>query len=154
MSRLALNRKLFSIKKIGVLMGGRSAEREGSLRSGMAVIRALQSGKYNVKAIDAGPDLCSVLKKEKIDLAFISLHGGHGENGAVQGLLEIMNIPYTGSGILASALAMDKEASKKAFIYHGIPVPPFSVVHYDEIHTSKSGIRPGSRMGFSLPWVV
>ena len=145
-----MNRKLFSIKKIGVLMGGRSAEREVSLRSGRAVLRALQSGKYNVKAVDAGQDLCSVLKKEKIDLAFISLHGGHGENGAVQGLLEIMNIPYTGSGILASALAMDKEASKKAFIYHGISVPPFRVVHFDEIHNSKSGIRTG----FSLPWVV
>lgn len=145
-----LNRKLLKTKKIGVLMGGQSSEREVSLRSGRAVMKALLSRKYNAKAIDAGPDLCSVIRKEKIDLAFISLHGGHGENGAVQGLLEIMNIPYTGSGILASALAMDKEASKKAFIYHGIPVPPFRVVHHAEIQSSRSGIRTG----FSLPWVV
>ena len=116
-------------KKIGVLMGGRSAEREVSLKSGTAVYNSLRSLKFNVVAIDAGEDLCTVLKKQKIEIAFIALHGGHGENGALQGMLEIMGIPYTGSGVLASALAMDKEATKKIFSYHNIPMPAFKIVH-------------------------
>ncbi|MBI5102875.1 MAG: D-alanine--D-alanine ligase [Nitrospirae bacterium] len=145
-----MNKKMLKTIKIGVLMGGQSSEREVSLRSGGAVMKALQSRGYNVKAIDAGTDLCAVLKKEKIDLAFIALHGGHGENGAVQGLLEIMNIPYTGSGICASAVAMDKEASKKVFIYHGIPVPPFVVVRQGDTGGKKTALRTG----FTLPWVV
>jgi D-alanine-D-alanine ligase len=154
-----LKLKSLKRKKIGVLMGGSSSEREVSLRSGGAIYNALKAARYHVAPIDAKGDLCAILKKEKIDFAFIALHGGHGENGAVQGLLEIMGIPYTGSGILASALAMDKEASKKAFLYHGVPVPPFKIV-------SGSGFRvPGSskkletrnsqlKTGFSLPWVV
>ncbi|MHB8881907.1 MAG: D-alanine--D-alanine ligase [Thermodesulfovibrionales bacterium] len=145
-----MNKKKMKTKKIGVLLGGDTSEREVSLRSGRAVLNALLSRNYNAKAIDARTDLCSVLKKEKIDLAFIVLHGGHGENGAVQGLLEVMNIPYTGSGILASALAMDKVASKKTFLYHGIPVPPFRVVLRPGPGRSGSVVRPG----FSLPWVV
>lgn len=114
--------------KVGVIAGGISSEREVSLRSGQAVFRALKELGYNVVFIDAGRDLCETIKREKIDVAFLVLHGGWGENGAVQGMLEVMGIPYTGSGVLASALAMDKEATKKIFIYHGIPVPPFKVV--------------------------
>lgn len=148
-------------KKIGVLLGGRSAEREVSLKSGAAVYNTLRSLKYNVVAIDAGKDLCALLKKQKIDIAFIALHGGHGENGAVQGMLEIMGIPYTGSGILASALAMDKEASKKVFHYHNIPMPAFKVVQSSEfkVQTSKSDSKHRTpnielRTGFPLPWVI
>lgn len=148
-------------KKIGVLMGGSSAERAVSLKSGTAVYNALRKLKLNVVAIDAGEELCRILKRQKIDIAFIALHGGHGENGAVQGMLEILGIPYTGSGILASALAMDKEASKKVFLYHGIPMPPFTVVHRPEpgVQRSESGPKRGSRAseprtGFSLPWVI
>src|SRR3989304_3112039 len=115
-------------KKIGVLMGGISAEKEVSTKSGTAVFNALKNLHYNVVAIDAGPDICEVLKREGIEIAFLTLHGGYGEDGSVQGLLEVLGIPYTGSGVLASALAMDKEASKKVFLYHGIPVPPFKVV--------------------------
>jgi D-alanine-D-alanine ligase len=146
--------------KIGVLLGGRSAEREVSLKSGAAVYNSLRSLKYNVVAIDAAEDLCAVLKKQKIDIAFIALHGGHGENGAVQGMLEIMGIPYTGSGILASALAMDKEATKKVFWYHNVPMPPFKIVHASELKTgrktAKSGTTGGDELktGFSLPWVI
>lgn len=157
-----MRKKDLGEKKIGVLMGGSSAEREVSLKSGTAVYKSLRSLKYNVAAIDAGEDLCAVLKKQKIEIAFIALHGGHGENGAVQGLLEIMGVPYTGSGILASALAMDKEASKKVFLYHNIPTPPFKIVMRDasRVPGKKSGGSSNpSRMhhslpDFQMPWVI
>ena len=128
-------------KLIGVLMGGNSAEREVSLRSGKAVCRALKSLGYAVVAIDAKGDFAATLKKQKIRRVFIALHGGYGENGAVQGMLEIMGISYTGSGVLASALAMDKVAAKKIFLYHSIPVPPFAIVKRGE-----SNVR-GERKG-------
>jgi D-alanine-D-alanine ligase len=140
--------KTLKKKKIGVLLGGDSSEREVSLKSGTAVYNALKSKKYNVVAIDAAGDLCRLIKKEGIDIAFIVLHGGHGENGAVQGLLEVMGVPYTGSGVLASALAMDKEASKKIFLYHGIPVPDFGII------SGAKAAAKSVRIPFSLPWVV
>ncbi len=143
-----MTRKALKTKKIGVLLGGNSSEREVSLKSGMAVYKALKAKKYNVVAIDAAGDLCRLLKKEGIDIAFIVLHGGTGENGAVQGLLEVMRIPYTGSGVLASALAMDKEASKKIFLYHGIPVPAFGII------SSAGTGRKGVKIDFPFPWVV
>lgn len=105
-------------KKIGVLMGGTSAEREISLRSRTAIYSALKGSGYNAVAIDVGPDICNVLNREEIEVVFLALHGGYGENGSIQGMLEVLGIPYTGSGVLASALAMDKEASKKIFLYH------------------------------------
>jgi len=118
--------------KVGVIAGGISSERDVSLRSGQAVFNALKELGYNVVFIDANIDICEKIKKEKIDIAFLVLHGGWGENGAVQGMLEVMGIPYTGSGVLASALAMDKEATKKIFLYHNIPVPPFKVINIEE----------------------
>jgi len=156
-----MRRKDLLEKKIGVLMGGRSAEREVSLKSGTAVYNSLRSLKFNVVAIDAGEDLCAVLKKQKIEIAFIALHGGHGENGAVQGMLEIMGIPYTGSGILASALAMDKEATKKIFYYHNVPMPAFKIVQSSKfkVLSSKKDAKlrtPNIELGtgFPLPWVI
>ncbi|MCX5719707.1 MAG: D-alanine--D-alanine ligase, partial [Nitrospirae bacterium] len=145
-------------KKIGVLMGGQSAEREVSLRSGNAIYNALKGLGYHTVAIDAGPDLCSVLISNKIEIAFLALHGGYGENGSVQGMLEVLGIPYTGSKVLASALAMDKDASKKIFIYHDIPVPPFVVLSREHkakrtSRSNKSGIN-SSLIKFTLPWVV
>jgi len=134
--------------KVGVIAGGISSEREVSLRSGQAVFNALKELGYNVVFIDAGIDLCEKIKIEKIDIAFLVLHGGWGENGAVQGMLEVMGIPYTGSGVLASALAMDKEASKKIFLYHGIPVPPFKVLDKNYINSAFS------LSSFSFPCVV
>ena len=89
---------MFTDKRIGVLMGGTSAEREVSLRSGNAIYKALQGSGYNVVAIDAGPDICNVLNREKVELAFLALHGGCGENGSIQGMLEVLGIKYTGSG--------------------------------------------------------
>jgi D-alanine-D-alanine ligase len=132
-------------KRIGVLMGGISAEREVSLRSGSAIYNALKGLGYNAFSIDVGSDICDVLDKGEIETAFLALHGGYGEDGSIQGMLEVLGIPYTGSGVLASALAMDKEASKKVFLYHGIPVPLFEVLTKE--HRAKS-------IEFTLPWVV
>lgn len=132
-------------RKIGVLMGGGSAEREVSLRSGTAVYNALKGLGYNAVAVDVGPDICGVLKSERIEIAFLALHGGYGEDGSMQGMLEVLGIPYTDSGVLASALAMDKEASKKIFLYHHIPVPPFIVL---------SDRRGTGDLHFGFPCVV
>ncbi len=146
---------LLTDKKIGVLMGGISAEREISLRSGTAIYSALKGSGYNAVAIDVGPDICNVLNREEIEVVFLALHGGQGENGSIQGMLEVLGIPYTGSGVLASALAMDKEASKKIFLYHNIPVPPFVVLSKEQITKSSSFVsRPSSLVEFTLPWVV
>ena len=112
-------------KKIAVLLGGLSAEREVSLKSGAAVCEALVARGYNAVAIDVGRDLPEVLIREGVGAAFIALHGRYGEDGCVQGLLELMQIPYTGSGVLASALAMHKYFSKQAFVGKGIPTAPF-----------------------------
>ena len=139
---------LLTDKKIGVLMGGVSAEREVSLRSGKAVFNALKNLGYNVVSMDVSSNVCGELKRERIDMAFLVLHGGWGEDGSIQGLLDVMGIPYTGSGVLASALAMNKEASKKIFLYHKIPVPPFAVV------TQKTLNAQRLTLNFSLPWVV
>jgi D-alanine-D-alanine ligase len=155
-----MKRKDLLEKKIGVLMGGSSAEREVSLKSGTAVYNSLRSLKFDAVAIDAGGDLCAVLKRRKIEIAFVALHGGHGENGAVQGLLEIMGIPYTGSGVLASALAMDKEATKKVFHYHNIPMPAFKIVMSNELKamskksSDSSLVTHHSLPSFKMPWVI
>ena len=134
-------------KKIGVLMGGLSAEREVSLKSGAAVHQALLTQGYHAIAIDAGRDLAAVLVREKVETAFIALHGRYGEDGCVQGLLELMQIPYTGSGVLASALAMHKLYSKQAFASAGILTAPF--------HHFRRGqqVRTGD-LAFGLPLVV
>jgi D-alanine-D-alanine ligase len=114
--------------KIGVLMGGRSAEREVSLRTGEAVCRALIEAGYNTVKIDVGSDLVERLKEEGVELAFLALHGRYGEDGTIQGLLEMLDIPYTGPGVLASALASDKIATKKILLYEGLPTPRFMQV--------------------------
>ncbi len=116
--------------RIGVLMGGTSAEREVSRRSGEAVLAAL---------VDAGRDAVAVLLGDGIDplraiasagmdVAFLALHGRHGEDGCVQGLLEILGIPYTGSSVMSSALAMDKLKAKELFRLHNVPTPPYYVL--------------------------
>ena len=142
-------------KRIGVLMGGLSAERDISIRSGLAVYQGLQELGYNVVLVDVGRDIVDVIKKEKVKIAFLALHGGTGENGAIQGLLDVIGIPYTGSGVLASALAMDKEASKKIFIYHGLNVAPFIVINQPvgaRRRLAPTSERPA--IDFPLPWVV
>ena len=113
---------------VGVLMGGHSAEREVSLRTGAAILAALGRLGHRAVGIDAGRDLPQALARRKVSVAFIALHGRGGEDGTVQGLLECLGIPYTGSGVLASALAMDKKHSKWVFRAHGLPTPDFEVV--------------------------
>ncbi len=98
---------------IGVLKGGMSSERKVSLKSGEAVAAALRSRGHTVVEIDVGPDLPERLRAERVDIAWIALHGAFGEDGCVQGLLEIMRIPYTGSSVAASAIAMDKISTKR-----------------------------------------
>ncbi len=118
---------------IAVLMGGWSAEREVSLTSGAAVAKALEENGHQVTRIDAGADVQQKLAAAKPDVVFNALHGRWGEDGCVQGLLEIMKIPYTHSGVLASALAMDKPMAKKVFASAGIPMANGRVLHRDEL---------------------
>jgi len=114
--------------RVAVLFGGRSAEREVSLKSGAAVLSALQAAGVDAFGIDAGADLLQRLSSERIDRAFIVLHGRGGEDGSMQGLLECAGIPYTGSGILASALAMDKLRTKQVWQSLGLPTPRHAVL--------------------------
>lgn len=112
-------------KTIGVLLGGLSEERPVSLKSGEAMAAALERRGYAVKRIDVGRDLPAVLVREGIEIAVLALHGPYGEDGTVQGLLEIMGIPYTGSGVTASGVVMDKGLCKRLFRDANIPTPPF-----------------------------
>lgn len=113
--------------RVGVLMGGLSSEREVSLKSGKAVLAALQARGWEAVAIDVGRDLPERLRAERIDLAWIALHGAWGEDGCVQGLLELMGIPYTGSPVRGSAVAMDKIATKQAVRGLGLNLPADAV---------------------------
>ena len=113
---------------IGVLMGGLSSEREVSLTSGKAIVSALQEKGYTAVGIDVDRDVAAWLRKEGIGAAFNALHGTYGEDGAIQGMLEIMGIPYTGSGILASALSMNKAVSKQLFKAHGLLIGSYVVL--------------------------
>ncbi|WP_322980457.1 D-alanine--D-alanine ligase [Pseudomonas sp. C11] len=114
--------------RVAVLFGGKSAEREVSLKSGNAVLSALQAAGVDAFGIDVGDDFLQRLASEKIDRAFIVLHGRGGEDGSMQGLLECAGIPYTGSGILASALAMDKLRTKRVWLSLGLPTPNHAVL--------------------------
>ncbi len=119
--------------RIAVVKGGRSAEREVSLVSGRECATALRNEGYDVVEIDAGPDVASVLQTEKPDVVFNALHGRWGEDGCFQGILEWLRIPYTHSGVLASALAMDKIRAKRAFEEAGLPVVEGRLVSREEV---------------------
>lgn len=110
-------------EKIAVLMGGRSLEREVSLRSGQRVADALAESGYRVLALDVTPELVETLRRERPDAAYIALHGKYGEDGTIQELLEFLGIPYTGPGVVASALAWDKSVSKRLLRENGVPTP-------------------------------
>jgi D-alanine-D-alanine ligase len=114
--------------RVAVLMGGWSAEREISLESGRAVFASLQRSGVNAVAIDVGRDILTRLSRECFDRIFIALHGPGGEDGSIQGALETLGIPYTGSGVLASALGMDKRRTKLVWTAAGIPSPPHVLV--------------------------
>lgn len=156
-----MTRKELQEKTIGVLMGGLSAEREVSLRTGRAVLNALLEAGYLAVAIDAGRDLPARLAEERIEVAFIALHGRFGEDGTVQGLLEMLGIPYTGSGVLASSVAMDKVTTKKLLRYHQLPTPDFCIYRRGEdlelllngCHDFPLVVKPareGSTIGISI----
>jgi len=136
-------------KRIGVIAGGVSPEREVSLKSGRAVFSALKGRGYDAVFIDAAEGMCETLRREGVEVAFLALHGGWGEDGSVQGMLEVMGIPYTGSGVLASALAMDKEASKKIFQHHGLNIPRYVAVGAGD-RSGAADVSPP----FPAPWVV
>ena len=131
--------------RVAVLYGGRSAEREVSLKSGAAVLAALQAAGVDAFAIDVGTDLLARLNEQQIDRAFIVLHGRGGEDGTVQGLLECAGIPYTGSGVLASALAMDKLRTKQVWQSVGLPTPLHAaLVSQEDCHLA------AEQLGFPL----
>lgn len=153
---------LVTNKKIGVLLGGLSSERDVSLASGDAILKALKDKGYHAVAIDVGRDVTEKIKDNGIDVAFIALHGRFGEDGAIQGLLEVMGIPYTGSGILASALGMNKTVSKQLFRSRGLLVGPYEVIYAGDaakVNNALNDIRfpavikphaEGSSVGVSL----
>ena len=123
-SRLAnLNVKAFG--RVGVLLGGRSGEREISLMSGNGVLQALLSKGVDAHPFDPGVRDLTELVSEKFDRIFISLHGRYGEDGTIQGFLDLLELPYTGSGVLASALSIDKIVTKQVWISNGLSTPEF-----------------------------
>ena len=136
-------------RKIGVLLGGTSSEREVSLRTGEAVLAALQNRGHDAVPIYVDGDLDVALRQEQIDLAFICLHGRLGEDGCVQGLLELQGIPYTGSDVMASALAMNKVKSKELFRLHNLPTPAYYTLTADE-----ASDLDGAHGDFGFPCVV
>lgn len=131
-------------RHVAVLMGGWSAEREVSLVSGAAVARALQKTGYRVTPIDVQRDMGSLMTRlyPRPDAVFNALHGRYGEDGCVQGLLNILEIPYTHSGLLASALAMDKPMAKRLFTAAGIPVAEHRIVRRDDVVRGDVMARP------------
>ncbi len=144
------------------MMGGLSREREISLKTGKAILKALTEKGYPVVPMDVGGDIPEKLLKEKIECAFLALHGRFGEDGTIQGMLELMRIPYTGSGVLASALAMHKIMCKKFFLYERLPTPCFEVFQREELKKNSvpsislplpvvvKPAREGSTIGISI----
>jgi D-alanine-D-alanine ligase len=134
--------------RVAVVMGGNSAEREISIRSGSEVMRALRSLGYDVAALDYDERFLDALRQLKPDVAFIALHGPGGEDGHVQALLEYLSIPYTGSGLEAAALSMDKHLSKKLLAAEGLPTPVWDLF---DLGGGTLPLLPGS---LDLPLVI
>jgi D-alanine-D-alanine ligase len=127
MSRSDIVRRLRK-RKIGVLMGGWSSEREISLLSGQRVLNSLKGQGFQAVGVDVNRNFTDQIKRAKIDLAFVILHGRPGEDGTIQGYLDLLGIPYTGSGVTASAICIDKVITKMLFERVGIPTPPYFVI--------------------------
>jgi D-alanine-D-alanine ligase len=134
--------------RIALLYGGTSAERDVSIRSGEAVWAALERVGHHVVPIDVGRDPLERVGVEKVDFAFIALHGGEGENGTIQRRLDELQVPYSGSGPIASRLAMDKELSKAEFLTHRVPTAPFEVA--EEFDADYRLRRMARRLGWPL----
>lgn len=116
-------------QKVAVLYGGLSTEREVSLRTGNAMYKAIKEKGYEVELIDVDRNVAKKIIEYNPDVAVIGLHGKYGEDGCIQGLLEILNIPYTGPGVMASSIAMNKVITKKILTYEGIPTPKYTEVN-------------------------
>ncbi len=123
--------------RVAVVMGGTSSEREVSLRSGAAVAEALEGLGHDVVRVDlgTGAEALKALASTPMDVAFLALHGRQGEDGVVQGILEMLGVPYTGSGVMGSALAMDKLKSKELFRLHNVPTPPYYEIKQSEVES-------------------
>ena len=117
-----------SLGKVGVLFGGRSAERDVSIMSGTGVLNALISRGVDAHPFDPGTQSLAELAAQNFDRVFIALHGRYGEDGSLQGALEQLGIPYTGSGVMASSVGMDKITTKKIWIMHGVPTPKYASI--------------------------
>ncbi|HEY8607228.1 MAG TPA: D-alanine--D-alanine ligase [Noviherbaspirillum sp.] len=135
--------------KVGVLYGGRSAEREVSLMSGKGVLQALQSKGVDAHGFDPAERSLADLAAEKFDRVFIALHGRYGEDGTLQGVLEQLGIPYTGSGVMASSIGMDKVMTKRIWLSHGLPTPRFAVLDAKETTAAELGKLP-AELGLPL----
>jgi D-alanine-D-alanine ligase len=120
--------EIAALGKVGVLFGGRSAEREVSLMSGNGVLQALKSKGIDAHAFDPAERSLGELEAEKFDRVFIALHGRYGEDGSLQGALELLGIPYTGSGVMASSVGMDKITTKIVWLAAGVPTPTYAVI--------------------------
>ncbi len=163
--------------RVAVLKGGFSAEREVSLSSGRECAAALREAGYEVVELDAGDSLCADLRAAKPDVVFNALHGRWGEDGCVQGLLEWLKIPYTHSGVLSSALAMDKIKTKEIYVAAGLPVvhsilvptiearrahpmePPYVVKPYNEgssvgVYIVREGANTPAQLSEDMPEIV
>jgi len=127
-----MNIDVKALGKVAVLMGGTSAERDISLMSGGGVLQALQSQGVDAHAFDPAQQTLGELKTQGFERCFIALHGRHGEDGTVQGALELLGIPYTGSGVMASAIAMDKVMTKRLWLADGLPTPRYVCLAADQ----------------------
>jgi D-alanine-D-alanine ligase len=136
-------------RKVGVLLGGLSSEREVSLRTGEAVLAALRERGHDAIPVYVDHDVDVALRQEQIDVAFIALHGRMGEDGCIQGLLELLGIPYTGSDVMASALAMHKGKAKELFRLHNLPTPAYYTLTAED-----ASDLPGVHGDFGFPCVV
>ena len=137
--------------KVAVLMGGTSAEREVSLMSGAGVLQALQSQGVDAYAFDPAQQTLGELKTQGFERCFIALHGRHGEDGTVQGALELLGIPYTGSGVMASAIAMDKVMTKRLWLADGLPTPRYVCLAADQQNREQVRTVPDD---LGLPLIV
>lgn len=137
--------------KVAVLMGGRSAEREISFMSGRGVLAALQARGVDAHAFDPAERPMDDLKRDGFERCFIALHGRYGEDGTVQGALELLGIPYTGAGVLASSIAIDKVMAKQVWIAHGLPTPPSVHLHRGEFDAARVRRIPAE---LGLPLIV
>ncbi|MGD0153293.1 MAG: D-alanine--D-alanine ligase [Thermacetogeniaceae bacterium] len=142
-----------SPQRIAVMMGGNSSEREVSLRTGNQISKALHEKDFEVRQFDPAGKFIGNLEEFKPDVVFIALHGKYGEDGTIQGLLEMLGYAYTGSGVLASALAMDKVMSKKVFMAEGITTPGYRSFRKEEI-ADRGHARDELVELFSYPVIV